>query len=83
MQGAAVLLTEQDRFYGRELSQMVGTRPGTLYPTLRRFEDGYGILVSSGEDQAERLQDNRTGAHRRYYQATEFGSHIFALFQRS
>lgn len=80
MQAAAVLLSENTRFHGLRLSKMTGIQIGTTYPALDRFENTYGMLASGHEQPDDPGRNKRTGAYRRYYQATEFGANVLALF---
>lgn len=79
MQAASHLLLTRPEFYGRQVSQMVQVHEGAIYPTLQRFEQGYGIVTSRIETPEELADLHRRS--RRLYTPTEFGQQIFNLYQ--
>lgn len=59
--------------YGFEILDVTGLRPGTVYPVLRRLEEG-GFVRSSWEDAAKARAEGRPS--RRNYRLTKEGRRV-------
>ena len=65
---AAVLQAlEREHRYGFDISQATGLRRGTVYPILRRLEEG-GLVTSHWEDPEQPRDEGRPP--RKYYRLT-------------
>jgi len=61
--------------YGFDIMDVSGLPSGTVYPALRRMEEG-GLVTSSWEDEAEAQREGRPA--RKYYEVTDEGREVLA-----
>ena len=61
--------------YGFDIMDVSGLPSGTVYPALRRMEEG-GLVTSSWEDEAAAQSEGRPA--RKYYEVTDEGREVLA-----
>lgn len=61
--------------YGFDIMDVTGLPSGTVYPALRRMEQG-GLVVSQWEDEAAAQREGRPA--RKYYEVTDEGREVLA-----
>ena len=74
---AAVVLqaVSSGYIYGFDIMDVTGLPSGTVYPALRRMEQG-GLVASCWEDEAAAQREGRPA--RKYYEVTDEGREVLA-----